>query len=96
MDEPVSAYLVGDLMDRGPVEGAAAGEVALNADGEIESYTVAAGDSMPGIGQRFCVDEVTVSQYNHVFPWGAIHPGDVLILRPDPDEPWYNDPLPGE
>lgn len=84
--EPMTAHLVGDLVDRGSVEGAASGVVGYDDSGRIESYTVAAGDSLSGIGQRFCVDEITVRQYNHIYP--DVHPGDLLILRPDPSAEW--------
>ncbi|HVL62513.1 MAG TPA: LysM domain-containing protein, partial [Microbacterium sp.] len=60
----------------------ASGEVGFTADGLIETYTVESGDTLIGIGQRFCVDYVTVGAYNDRFGTKAIQPGDVLILRP--------------
>lgn len=85
-DDPVE--LQGELVDMGPKE-YASGTVGYNTDGEIETYTVAAGDTMEGIAQRFCVDSVTVAVYNHAWDtYPNIQPGDVFILRPDPTEPW--------
>jgi LysM repeat protein len=60
----------------------ASGEVGYTADGLIETYTVASGDSLIAIGERFCVDYVTVGAYNDRFGSKVIQPGDVLVLRP--------------
>ncbi|MDQ1124950.1 hypothetical protein [Microbacterium trichothecenolyticum] len=67
------------LVDMGP-SALAAGAVERTADGRIKSYTVAAGDAGDSIGERFCVDYVTVFQFNHVWPYPQ--PGDVLSLLP--------------
>lgn len=67
----------------------ASGTVGMTEDGKIETYTVAPGDSLIGIGERFCIDYVTVAVYNHRFPPDpSIQPGETLILRPDPTAPW--------
>jgi hypothetical protein len=88
-DAPVE--LRGELVDRG-ASASASGPVGYNADQQIESYTVAQGDSLMGIGERFCVDFVTVAVYNHRFsPNPTIQPGDVLTMRPDPTAPWSPD-----
>lgn len=77
-----AARLGGTLTDLGPTA-YASGEVGLNDDGEIATYTVASGDTGYGIGDRLCVDYVTLLSYNGRFISGAeIQPGDVLILRP--------------
>lgn len=60
--------------------------MTLNDEGQIASYTVAPGDSPIAIGDRFCVDYVTVLQYNRT--WPEIDPGEVLELRPDPTVQW--------
>lgn len=75
--------LIGELTDRGATD-AASGSPALNASGDVVSYTVISGDSMIGVGDRFCIDFVTIAQYNHIYPFEDVHPGDELILRPDP------------
>jgi len=67
--------------DQGPMKGAM-GEVEV-VDGLPTSYTVADNDSVPAIGQRFCIDYGTIGQMTT--PDGMlreIHPGDVLRLRP--------------
>lgn len=75
------AQLGGELVDMGVSE-LASGEVGYDAEGLIETYTVAPGDSLISIGERFCVDYVTVGAYNDRFGPTEIQPGDVLILRP--------------
>ncbi|WP_314094768.1 LysM peptidoglycan-binding domain-containing protein [Microbacterium foliorum] len=88
-DDPVE--LRGELVDMG-ASAYASGPVGYNDDEQIESYTVAEGDSLVGIGERFCVDFVTVAVYNHRFPPSpTIQPGDVLTMRPDPAAPWSPD-----
>lgn len=74
-----------DLIDTGERE-FARGPVEVNDAGEIVSYTVEAGDSPAAIGQRFCVDYVTVQQFNH--RWPTVHPGDVLLLLVDESVPF--------
>lgn len=81
----VFAELKHELIDLGSRD-YAAGETTLDADSKILSYTVAPGDSPIAIGDRFCVDYVTVLQYNHT--WPAIDPGEVLVLSPDPTVQW--------
>jgi hypothetical protein len=97
--EAPHAKLLGDLVEMGASE-LARGAIITDDAGEIVAYEVAPGDSLIAIGERFCVDYVTVSSYNHVRA-GMIHPGDVLYLRPDPDLPWIDpygpfDVQPGE
>lgn len=88
-DDPVE--LRGELVDLG-ASAHASGTVGHNVEGQIQTYTVAAGDSLTGIGERFCVDYVTVAVYNHRFPPNpTIQPGDVLTMRPDPNAPWSPD-----
>lgn len=75
------AQLGGELRDMGSSE-FASGEVGYTADGLIESYTVAPGDALIGIGERFCVDDITIGAYNDVLDDEGIQPGDELVLRP--------------
>lgn len=82
------AKLLGELVEMGSME-LASGEPVLDADGEIVAYPVMPGDSLIAIGQRFCIDYVTIALYNHVANM-TVHPGDVLILRPDPALPWVD------
>ncbi|MFG6403614.1 LysM peptidoglycan-binding domain-containing protein [Microbacterium sp. P04] len=79
------AALLGELVDMGATE-LAAGAVGYNADGQIATYTVEPGDSLISIGERFCVDYVTIGAYNDRFGPSTIQPGDVLILRPEKGE----------
>lgn len=67
------------LVDMGATE-YASGEVTLNDEGLIATYTVAPGDAGMAIGERFCIDYVTVFQYNDVL--SVPHPGDILLLLP--------------
>ena len=76
-----AARLGGELTDMG-ANAYASGEVGYTEDGRIETYAVASGDTLIGIGQRFCIDYVTVGTYNDVFIGKEMQPGDVLILRP--------------
>lgn len=70
------------ITDLGPTT-YASGEVGLNDEGEISTYTVASGDTAYGIGDRLCIDYITVLAYNGKFvPAPEIQPGDILILRP--------------
>jgi hypothetical protein len=81
----VFAEVKHELIDLGSRD-YAAGDVTLDTDGKILSYTVAPGDSPIAIGDRFCVDYITVLQYNQT--WPEIDPGEVLVLRPDPSVQW--------
>ncbi len=77
-----AARLGGTMTDLGPTA-YASGEVGLNDEGEISTYTVASGDTAWGIGDRLCIDYITVMGYNGKFmPPVEIQPGDILILRP--------------
>ena len=61
----------------------AAGTVTYGEDGGVETYTVAAGDAPQALGERFCVDYITLLVANHRFPPGkTIQPGDVLQINP--------------
>lgn len=86
---PMHAKLLGETVEMGPSE-LASGPVALDADGEIFSYEVQAGDSLIAIGERFCIDYVTVGSFNHVRGNEPISPGDTLYLRPDPTLPFVD------
>lgn len=96
---PYYSKLLGGLIDMGPSE-LARGDVLIDEAGDIYAYEVAAGDSAIAIGERFCIDYITVQSHNHVRA-GMIHAGDVLYLRPDPTLPWVSpyepfDVQPGE
>jgi len=65
--------------DRGPRD-FAAGTVTYDEDGNVATYTVAPGDAGAAIGERFCIDYVSLLAANGVFP--TIHPGDVLVINP--------------
>jgi hypothetical protein len=67
------------LVDMGSTE-FARGTVTRNAEGTIATYTVAAGDAGMAIGERFCVDYITVFQYNDIYP--TPQAGDVVLLLP--------------
>ena len=91
----VTGVLDGELIDLGPRE-FAKGAVKLNSAGEIVSYTVASGDAILAINKRFCVtDYYSIIGYNSgLEPLRSrpahqkIQPGDVLVLRPDPEVEW--------
>ncbi|PRB13244.1 LysM domain-containing protein [Microbacterium sp. MYb62] len=83
------AALRGDLVEMG-ASALANGVVTRDAEGEIFSYEVAPGDSLIAIGERFCVDYVTVGSFNHVRGAETISPGDILYLRPDPTIPFVD------
>jgi hypothetical protein len=59
------------------------GTATFGADGGVETYTVAAGDAGIAIGERFCVDWVTVFVANGKWaPADTIQPGDVIQINP--------------
>lgn len=65
-----------DLVDMGARE-YAAGSVVEDAGGRIVGYQVAAGDAPEAIGNRFCIDGMTVLTANDVM---TLHPGQLLML----------------
>lgn len=85
---PFFSKLSGDLIEMG-ASPLANGTVRTNEAGEIVAYEVAAGDSPIAIGERFCIDYISLQSHNHVRA-GMIHKGDVLYLRPDPTLPWID------
>lgn len=89
---PFFSKLSGDLVEMG-ASPLANGTVRTNEAGEIVAYEVAAGDSPIAIGERFCIDYITMQSHNHVRA-GMIHEGDVLYLRPDPTLPWVDPYMP--
>jgi LysM repeat protein len=81
----MSASLSGDLVDRGARE-FAAGTAGLDDEGGIVTYTVAPGDALYAIGDRFCIaNALTIADLNHT---RTIQPGEVLLLHPDRSIPW--------
>lgn len=65
--------------DRGPSE-FASGTVTLDAEDNVATYTVAPGDSGMSIGERFCIDYVSLLAVNDAFP--TLQPGQVLTINP--------------
>ncbi|MGP6205078.1 LysM domain-containing protein [Microbacterium sp.] len=91
IDREGPGKLLGELTDMG-ASGYAAGPVGYDEHGRIETYTVQPGDALAAIGERFCIDYITVGVYNHRMPPGkTIQPGDILVLRPDPTVTWSPD-----
>ena len=81
----MDASLSGDLVDRGARE-LAAGTAGLDGEGRIVSYTVAPGDALFAIGDRFCIaNALTIATLNHT---RTIQPAEVLLLHPDSSIPW--------
>jgi hypothetical protein len=79
------ASLSGDLVDRGQRD-LAAGTAGLDEEGRIVTYTVAPGDALYAIGDRFCIaNALTIAELNHT---RTIQPGEVLLLHPDSSIPW--------
>ncbi|WP_106815707.1 LysM peptidoglycan-binding domain-containing protein [Microbacterium timonense] len=65
--------------DRGATE-YASGTVTFTEDGGVDTYTVAEGDTGASIGERFCVDYITLYLASGVRQ-GMIHPGQVLRVN---------------
>lgn len=81
----MSASLSGDLVDQGARD-LAAGTVGRDDEGRIVTYTVAPGDALYAIGDRFCIaNALTIATLNHT---RTIQPGEVLLLSPDRSVPW--------
>ncbi len=76
----------GVITDFGATDGAN-GTVSRTDGGEIEEYTVAAGDSLAAVADRFCFDVNELAAYNSTGP--TITSGDVLVLRPAPTNPGH-------
>lgn len=86
------AGVTGQIEDRGARE-FAQGTVGLDDEGNIVSYTVAAGDAEYAIGDRLCiVNGPALADLNHV---RTVHPDQVLRLTADPDVLYvpYNNPV---
>ncbi|MFS0867501.1 LysM peptidoglycan-binding domain-containing protein [Microbacterium sp. 179-B 1A2 NHS] len=73
----------GKAVDTG-ADGGAMGDVEVNGDGDPIAYTVASGDNMRGIADRFCYDSVALSMMNEGV-YETIQPGQRLDLTPDED-----------
>ncbi|MGC5222996.1 hypothetical protein ACPW96_10400 [Micromonospora sp. DT81.3] len=81
----MSASLSVDLVDRGARD-LAAGITSLDDEGRIVTYTVAPGDALLAIGDRFCIaNALAIADLNHT---RTIQPGEVLLLHPDSSIPW--------
>lgn len=79
-DSPKMPPLGVTPIDQGPQKGAM-GEVEV-VDGVPTSYVVADNDSLPAIGERFCIDYATIGAMTDIERNRDIYPGDVLTLRP--------------
>lgn len=82
--EPVHATMEGaDLVDMGPQE-FATGEVDLDEQGRPLTYTVAPGDVIDVIGDRFCIwNGLALTTLNNYPVSLVIQPGDELLLNAD-------------
>lgn len=81
----MSASLSRNLVDRGERD-LAAGTTGTDEEGRIVTYTVAPGDALYAIGDRFCIaNALTLAMLNHT---RTIQPGEVLLLHPDSSIPW--------
>lgn len=69
----------GWIADFGATDGAN-DTVTRNADDEIETYTVASGDNLTAVADRFCFDTGSLATYNETGPNLTV--GEVLVLRP--------------
>ncbi|MCB1274037.1 MAG: hypothetical protein KDB25_06545 [Leucobacter sp.] len=89
----VAGYAIPELRDLGPAE-YASGKVVLNERGDPQAYVVAAGDTLYGISERFCIGNVSYLGWvnavrrNGAWAWDSnkqegefeIYPGDTLNL----------------
>ncbi|WP_404472242.1 hypothetical protein [Microbacterium aerolatum] len=81
----MNAKLRGKLQDLGPRK-FADGIIGRDDEGDIVSYTVAAGDAPYAIGDRLCIENpLAMTHLNHT---RTIQPGQVLQLSPDFEVPW--------
>lgn len=89
--EPMHAEMGGaDLVDMGPLE-FAVGEVGLDEQGRPATYTVAPGDVLARIGERFCIyNGLTLGILNGYSHGAVIQPGDVLTLNADLVTDWVD------
>ena len=79
-----------DLVDMGPVD-FANGEVSLDDQGRPATYTVAPGDVLTRIGERFCIYNGNALGLLNGYSHGAvIQPGDVLTLNADLVTDWVD------
>lgn len=77
----IAVSLSGQILDSG--EGEYAEGPVENVDGIPTYYTVQPGDTYRGIGDRFCVDSITVQEFNDGGgPARVLQPGDRVQLRP--------------
>lgn len=83
-DGPWTVKLLGpDPVDMGERE-FAQGEVGYADDGRIATYTVALGDAVYAISDRFCLNGAQLpSLHGNPEGYGALQPGDVLVVNPD-------------
>jgi murein DD-endopeptidase MepM/ murein hydrolase activator NlpD len=54
----------------------------VQADPEIQTYTVQSGDTLIGIAKLYAVDVITIAYNNGVTDAQSIHPGDVFRIPP--------------
>lgn len=71
-----------NLVDMGPRK-FAQGNVSRDKQGRISTYTVAAGDALVAIGNRFClINGLMIGTLNGHKGYEPIQPGEVLVLNP--------------
>ena len=90
-DEPIHPEMLGaDLVDMGSRE-FAVGDVKLDDQGRPATYTVAPGDALFAIGDRFCIyNGLSLASLNGYRGYEAIQPGDVLTLNADLVTDWVD------
>jgi LysM repeat protein len=90
-NEPMHVWQGGaDLVDMGP-NNFANGEVGLDNQGRPATYTVAPGDVLSRIGERFCIyNGILLGLLNGYTVHDVIQPGDVLTLNADLVTDWVD------
>jgi hypothetical protein len=90
-NEPMHVWQGGaDLVDMGPND-FANGEVGLDNQGRPATYTVAPGDVLERIGDRFCIyNGNMLGLLNGYTVHAVIQPGDVLTLNADLVTDWVD------
>ncbi len=87
---PMHADMLGaELVDRG-VREFATGEAATDSEGRPATYTVAPGDVLDIIGDRFCIYNGIALGTLNGYRSGEIQPGDVLTLDADLVTDWVS------
>lgn len=90
-NEPMHVEQSGaELVDMGPMD-FATGEVGLDSQGRPATYTVAPGDVLDRIGDRFCIyNGMALGPLNGYSHGAVIQPGDLLTLNADLVTGWVD------